>query len=89
MMVITLGLIGGQIIKTTFFPRMEFDDFNINIAFTPGSGERQTMEYLERFDSVVWVVNGELMKEYKDTVPIIESSIINLGSAFDRTESAG
>ena len=87
MIVITLGLIGGQLIKTTFFPRMEFDSFDINIAFTPGSGERQTMEYLERFDSIVWVVNEELMEEYNDTVPIIENSIIQLGSAFSRNES--
>nr|WP_320020780.1 efflux RND transporter permease subunit [uncultured Draconibacterium sp.] len=87
MIVITLGLIGGQLIKTTFFPRMEFDSFNINIAFTPGSGERQTMEYLERFDSIVWVVNEEMMEEYNDTIPIIENSIINLGSAFSRDES--
>jgi multidrug efflux pump subunit AcrB len=87
MMLITGGLIGGQIIKTTFFPRMEFDSFNVNIAFTPGSGERQTLEYLERFDSVVWVVNKELMEEYNDTVPIIENSIIILGSAFDGAES--
>jgi multidrug efflux pump subunit AcrB len=33
MMVITGGLIGGQLIKTTFFPRIEFDNFDINIAF--------------------------------------------------------
>ncbi len=87
MILITLGLIGGQIIKTTFFPRMEFDSFNINIAFTPGSGEKQTMEYLERFDSIVWVVNQELMDEYNDTIPIIENSILILGSAFDGSES--
>ncbi|WP_430931808.1 efflux RND transporter permease subunit [Saccharicrinis sp. 156] len=87
MMIITGGLIGGHIIKTTFFPRMEFDSFNINIAFTPGSGEDKTMQYLERFDSVVWVVNEELMDEYNDTVPIIENSIIILGSAFDGSES--
>ena len=87
MIVITLGLIGGQMIKTTFFPRMEFDSFEINIAFTPGSGEKQTMEYLQRFDSIVWVVNDELMKEYNDTLPIIENSIIQLGSAFSRQES--
>jgi multidrug efflux pump subunit AcrB len=87
MIVITLGLIGGNIIRTTFFPRMEFDSFNVNIAFTPGSGEKQTMDYLEKFDSVVWVVNEELMEKYNDTVPIIESSIIELGSAFNRQES--
>lgn len=82
MMVITGGLIGGQIIKTTFFPRMEFDSFDINIAFTPGSGERQTMAYLERFDSIVWVVNEELKKEYNDSIDIIENSTIQLGTGF-------
>ncbi len=87
MMLITGGLIGGQFIKTTFFPRMEFDSFNINVAFTPGSGEKQTMEYLNRFDSLVWVVNDELKAKYKDSIDIIENSIVELGSAFDRAES--
>ncbi|MCG6189010.1 efflux RND transporter permease subunit [Maribellus maritimus] len=87
MILITVGLIGGQFIKTTFFPRMEFDSFNINIAFTPGSGEKQTMQYLQRFDSIVWVVNEEMMAEYNDTLPIIENSIVHLGSAFDGEES--
>jgi multidrug efflux pump subunit AcrB len=87
MIVITLGLIGGHFIKTTFFPRMEFDDFNINIAFTPGSGEKQTMDYLTRFDSIVWAVNDELMQEYGDSTDIIEYSVLQLGSAFDGSES--
>ncbi len=86
MMLITGGLIGGQFIKTTFFPRMEFDSFSINLAFTPGSGERQTMEYLQKFDSIVWVVNEEMMEEYNDSLPIIENSIIQLGSAFQGNE---
>ncbi len=87
MMIITLGLIGGQFIKTTFFPRMEFDSFNINIAFTPGSGEKQTMAYLERFDSVVWVVNEELKADYNDTIDIIENCTLELGQAFDHGEN--
>lgn len=87
MIVITLGLIGGQFIRTTFFPRMEFDSFNINIAFTPGSGERQTMEYLRRFDSIVWTVNEELMADYGFNTDIIENSIIVLGSSFNGQES--
>lgn len=87
MIIITLGLIGGQVIKTTFFPRMEFDSFNINIAFTPGSGEKQTMEYLERFDSIVWVVNDELKEKYHDSLDIIENSILLLGSSFDGQEN--
>ena len=86
MMLITGGLIGGLFIKTTFFPRMEFDSFSINLAFTPGSGERQTMEYLQRFDSIIWEVNKEMMEEYNDTLPIIENSIIQIGSAFQGNE---
>ncbi len=87
MIIITLGLIGGQVIKTTFFPRMEFDSFNINVAFTPGSGEKQTMVYLEKFDKVVWEVNDELKEAYNDSVDIIENSIIQLGSGFNGQES--
>jgi multidrug efflux pump subunit AcrB len=87
MIVITLGLIGGQFIRTTFFPRMEFDSFNINIAFTPGSGERQTMEYLQHFDSIVWVVNEELMADYGFNTDIIENSTIILGSSFNGQEN--
>ena len=44
-------------------------------------------EYLERFDSVVWVVNKELMEEYNDTLPIIENSIVLLGSGFNGDEN--
>lgn len=87
MIIITAGLIGGRLIKTTFFPRMEFDDFDINIAFTPGSGQQHTMDYLERLDSIVWVVNEEMKKDYGDTVDIIENSIVTLGSGFDGDES--
>ena len=87
MLLITLGLLGGQVIKTTFFPRMEFDSFNINIAFTPGSGEKQTMAYLERFENAVWEVNDDLKKDHNDSVDIIEYCIVNLGSGFDRQET--
>lgn len=87
MMLITIGLLGGQIIKTTFFPRMEFDSFNINVAFTPGSGEKQTMDYLNRFEQVVWDVNEDLKKDYNDSLDIIEYCVINLGSGFDRQEN--
>ena len=87
MILITYGLIGGQIIKTTFFPRMEFDSFNVNIAFTPGSGEQQTMNYLTRFENAVWETNEELKKDYNDTLDIIEYCTIEIGSAFDGQES--
>ena len=64
LILITAGMFQGGIIRSTFFPNVEFDNFNVNIAFTPGNGERQTKAYLERFEKVVWEVNDELNKKY-------------------------
>jgi len=84
---ISVGLFGGEIIKTTFFPSIPPDSFNVDIAFTPGSGEGKTMEYLKRFDDVVWEVNDEMMEEYGEDQSYIDYTFLTLGSALDGDES--
>ena len=64
---ITSGLFQGGLIKATFFPAIPFDQFNVDIAFKPGSGEAQTLETLKRIDDAIWEVNDELMEELDDT----------------------
>ncbi len=44
LILVTAGLWMGGYIKNTFFPRVDFDSFEVNVAFTPGDGERQTIE---------------------------------------------
>ena len=61
---ITIGLVSGGHIRTTFFPMVDFDFFTINVAFTPGDGEKQTLEYLKRFEEAVWEVGDELTMEF-------------------------
>jgi len=84
----------GGVIKYTFFPTIPFDFFSIDIAFTPGSGEKQTWDYVMHFDSIVWEVNKELMEEHAefysrhpDEDPVIRFSYPSLGSAFDGVEN--
>ncbi len=84
---ITVGLFGGGFIKATFFPSIPFDQFTVNIAFTPGTGEAQTLEYLKRFDDAIWEVNDELMEQFNDTVPFINFTFLGLGNAFDGNET--
>ncbi len=91
--IITGALFATGYIKATFFPTIHFDAFNVNLAFTPGSGEKQTWNYLMKIDSVVWEVNKELMEENKewmekrnDTIPFIRYSFPNIGYAFDGVE---
>jgi multidrug efflux pump subunit AcrB len=86
LILITMGMINGTLIRTTFFPSIAFDMFNVNIAFTPGSGEKQTAEYLEIFDNVIWEVNENLKEEFADTNDFITYTFRSIGNAFDGQE---
>ncbi len=87
LIMVTTGLFQGGIIKATFFPAIPFDFFNVNIAFTPGSGEKQTYEYLTRFEDAIWEVNDDLKEEFNDTTNYINYTFINVGNAFNGQET--
>lgn len=81
LLLVTLGLYLGGHIKNTFFPSVDFNRFEINIAFTPGDGEAQTMEYLNRFEEAIWKVNDEMNAELGLDTSLIERVNTNLGVA--------
>ena len=83
---VTVGLFQGGFINYTFFPAMEFDQINIEIAYKPGSGEDQTLKTLHRFEDIIWQVNEDLMEEFADTNTFAKYTFVNLGSAFTGTE---
>ncbi len=87
LVLVSIGLVKGGHIKNTFFPMVDFDFFSVNVAFTPGDGESQTIEYLKRFEAAVWEVNVDLMEEYGEDEDIIERVGSSLGSAFSGQES--
>lgn len=87
MVLITAGLLMGGHIKNTFFPMVDFDRFTVNVAFTPGDGEKTTYEYLQKFEKAIWEVNEDLKKELNQENDVIERINTNLGSAFNRQES--
>ncbi|MEE4197858.1 MAG: efflux RND transporter permease subunit [Bacteroidales bacterium] len=83
---ITAGLLAGGHIKNTYFPMVDFDSFEVNIAFTPGDGEKQTKEYLRKFEKQIWEVNDELTDELGLEEDIIERLITSLGNSFSGQE---
>ncbi len=87
LIIITSGMFAGGVIQATFFPSIPFDSFNINVAFTPGSGEKKTHDFLKGFEEKVWQVNEELMNEYSDTNTFVEYTFLNIGNAFDGQEN--
>lgn len=84
---ISIGLFRGGFIKNTYFPRIDFDSFEINVAFVPGNGEDQTYAYLHRFEKAVREADNELMAAYEDTVSFIRDTRLQVGRAFNGQES--
>ncbi|MCD4698444.1 MAG: efflux RND transporter permease subunit [Bacteroidales bacterium] len=83
---ITAGLFKGELIKATFFPAIPFDQFTVDLAFKPGSGEARTLQSLKRIDDIIWEVNDELIKELSDTNNFVNYSFLSTGTAFNGRE---
>ncbi|RLD54936.1 MAG: AcrB/AcrD/AcrF family protein, partial [Bacteroidetes bacterium] len=83
---ITAGLLKGGLIKATFFPAIPFDQFSVDLAYKPGSGEAQTLASLKRIDNAIWEVNEELKEELGDTSNFVNYSFVSTGSAFTGKE---
>jgi multidrug efflux pump subunit AcrB len=84
--IITAGLFKGGLIKATFFPAIPFDQFNVDLAFKPGSGEAQTLDALKRIDDAIWEVNDELKEELGDSIDFVNYSFLSTGAAFNGKE---
>lgn len=84
---ITFGLLQGGYIKNTLFPRVDFNRFEVNVAFTPGDGEKQTEDFLVRFEKAIWEVNEDLKKRIGTDEDIIERVTRTVGSSFNGLES--
>jgi multidrug efflux pump subunit AcrB len=86
LILITSGLFQGGLIKATYFPAIPFDQFNVDIAFKPGSGEAQTLAYLQRVDNAIWEVNEDLKEQLNDTADFVNFSFLSTGAAFNGQE---
>lgn len=60
LLLITVGAFQGGIVKTTFFPSIDTDNFTIKIELPSGARETQTMGVLNRIEKAIWEVNDDL-----------------------------
>ncbi|MFP4096938.1 MAG: efflux RND transporter permease subunit [Cyclobacteriaceae bacterium] len=77
---IVLGMIQGGLIKTTFFPSIPFDNFNVSLVLKPGTREDITEDYLKRFEQAVWEVNEEIKTERGSDESLIKTVDRNVGN---------
>lgn len=77
--VVVIGLLAGGQIKSTFFPQIPFNSFNVGIEFKPGEREQKVETYLKRFEDAIWSVNEEMMDSLETDEPIINDTFTMVG----------
>ncbi|PKK83190.1 MAG: hypothetical protein CVT49_09765 [candidate division Zixibacteria bacterium HGW-Zixibacteria-1] len=71
MVMLTIGLLGGRFIGTTFFPYVDSDTIPINVTLVAGRQEADTDSLLARIERVCWQVNEEMKSERPDGQDVI------------------
>ena len=78
-LIITLGAMGGGIIRFTFFPSIASDRIEISLAMPQGTSESITTATIERIEEAVNEVNIDFTKIQTDNIPVIENIIRKIG----------
>jgi multidrug efflux pump subunit AcrB len=76
---ITLGAIGGGIVKLTFFPFIERDNINITLEMPAGTREQVTEDILMDMQRAVWQVSDSLRRTREDSLSVVENIVLSTG----------
>lgn len=68
---VTIGGFAGGIIGLTFFPFLDFDNFEISIKMPAGTRENIVERYLDEIELAAWEVNEELKSKREDKEDVI------------------
>jgi len=80
-LILTIGSVGGGIIRTSFFPQIASDRVQITLNMPNGTNERVTDSIISFIEEKAWIVNDELTEEYlggTNTV-LFENIVKNVG----------
>jgi multidrug efflux pump subunit AcrB len=78
MLILTVGAIGGGIIKFTFFPQIASDRVVVTLKMPQGTNEQITDSIISRIEEKAWALNTQLEDEYQIDDPI-QSVIKKIG----------
>ena len=77
--IVTIGAVKGGVIKTTFFPTLEFNRVGITLEMPSGTSDRITDSILVSFEKLAWEMNDEYVEKYPDAEPLVSNVIRSVG----------
>jgi len=63
-MTLVVGAMSGGLIKGTFFPIVQSDNFSVELEMPAGTSEAKTYEILDSLERTSWIVNEEFKEKY-------------------------
>lgn len=87
-LILTIGSIGGGIIKVTLFPRIASDNVRITLVMPNGTNEKVTDSIISLIEDKAWIINKELTEEYLSNAEIKKELFENTVKEINSASSA-
>ncbi len=78
-LVISIGAIGGGLVKVTFFPRIASDRVLITLKMPQGTSEEITDSIITVIERAAWVVNDDFTARQSGSKQVVENTIKRIG----------
>jgi len=79
LLMLTLGSMGGGIIRFTFFPPIASDRVTITLKMPQGTNEALTDSIITKIETAAWVVNEDFTERQTENKQVIRNIIKNIG----------
>ncbi len=79
LLILSIGSIGGGIVRTSFFPSIASDRVSINLKMLQGTNEKITDSIISKIEEAAWQVNEEFTQKQSTNEPIIQNILKRIG----------
>ncbi len=69
--IISLGAVQSRIVRPTFFPEVEGEDFTVTLAMPSGTQDIATLRSIDKIEEGIWYVNEQLKKDGMEDKSVI------------------
>jgi multidrug efflux pump subunit AcrB len=77
--IVTIGAVKGSIIKTTFFPNLEFNNVTVTFEMPAGTSDLVTDSILINIENAAWDVNDDYVQLFPKAKPLVKNVIRSVG----------
>jgi multidrug efflux pump subunit AcrB len=77
--IVTIGAVKGSIIKTTFFPNLEFNNVTVTLEMPAGTNDLVTDSILVNIENAAWAVNDDYAQTFPKAKTLVKNVIRSIG----------